>query len=58
MGDFDTFLEKFDESFMTSGNNRVVTEVFLLRGCSTTYNYNVKQAVVTCCIESNFGAIL
>ena len=28
MGDFDTFLEKFDGSFMTSGNNRMVTEVF------------------------------
>ena len=47
MGDFGIFLEKFDESFMRSGNNRVVTEVFLLRSC-TTYNYNVNRPVETC----------
>ena len=31
MGDFGIFLEKFDGSFMRSGNNRVVTEVLFTK---------------------------
>ena len=31
MGDFGIFLEKFDGSFVRSGNNRVVTEVFITK---------------------------